>query len=200
MRDAVATHLMACTMGIAMLAACAAGAQSAAPAAPAAPGAPAAPAVATGVAAPTAPVCRAAEHRQFDFWLGDWTVSDANGRALGTNRIESLEDGCVMQEHWASARGGITGTSLTAFDVDLRRWHQTWMDSGGNVALLDGGSIDGRIVLFGDTFGSNGHLHHRNRISWIPLADGRVRQWWEQSTDDGKTWSTVFDGYYARKR
>jgi hypothetical protein len=200
MRDAVATHLMACTMGIAVLAACAAGAQSAAPAAPAAPGAPAAPAVATGVAAPTAPVCRAAEHRQFDFWLGDWTVSDANGRALGTNRIESLEDGCVMQEHWASARGGITGTSLTAFDVDLRRWHQTWMDSGGNVALLDGGSIDGRIVLFGDTFGSNGQLHHRNRISWIPLADGRVRQWWEQSTDDGKTWSTVFDGYYARKR
>lgn len=191
MRDDAALNRPGLVLGIAMLSIGAAHAESAAPAAPPAPPAPA-------VAA--AKACTAPEHRQFDFWLGDWVVSDADGRALGTNRVESLEGGCVMQEHWVAARGGFTGTSLTAFDVDRRRWHQTWMDSGGSVALLDGGAVDGRVVLSGDASGGDAGAHRRNRISWIPLADGRVRQWWEQSADDGRTWSTVFDGYYARKR
>ena len=37
------------------------------------------------------------------------------------------------------------------------------------------------------------------RITWTPLDDGRVRQHWEATTDGGKAWSTVFDGYYARR-
>jgi hypothetical protein len=34
---------------------------------------------------------------------------------------------------------------------------------------------------------------------WTLLPDGRVRQFFEQSNDDGKTWVTWFDGYYTRK-
>jgi len=34
---------------------------------------------------------------------------------------------------------------------------------------------------------------------WMPLQDGRVRQHWEATTDGGKTWTTVFDGYYSRR-
>jgi hypothetical protein len=37
------------------------------------------------------------------------------------------------------------------------------------------------------------------RITWTPLPDGRVRQHWESTTDGGRTWSTVFDGYYTRR-
>ena len=36
----------------------------------------------------------------------------------------------------------------------------------------------------------------RERITWTPNADGSVRQHWETSTDDGKTWKTSFDGLY----
>jgi hypothetical protein len=36
-----------------------------------------------------------------------------------------------------------------------------------------------------------------NRITWTPNPDGTVRQHWEQSTDAGATWATIFDGLYA---
>ncbi|CAN5170593.1 hypothetical protein BH11PSE14_BH11PSE14_24070 [soil metagenome] len=64
------------------------------------------------------PPCASAEHRQFDFWLGDWQVFDKTG---------------VVQ---------------------------------------------------------------RERITWTPNADGSVRQFWESSSDDGKRWTTAFDGLY----
>jgi hypothetical protein len=31
--------------------------------------------------------CAAAEHRQFDFWLGDWQVRTAGGKPAGANTI-----------------------------------------------------------------------------------------------------------------
>jgi len=39
-----------------------------------------------------------------------------------------------------------------------------------------------------------------SRITWTPNADGRVRQFWEASRDEGKTWMVVFDGTYVRMK
>jgi hypothetical protein len=33
---------------------------------------------------------------------------------------------------------------------------------------------------------------------WTPLPDGRVRQFFEQSNDDGTTWTPWFEGFYTR--
>jgi len=38
-----------------------------------------------------------------------------------------------------------------------------------------------------------------NRTIWTPLPEGDVRQHWERSTDNGATWTTVFDGRYVRR-
>jgi hypothetical protein len=46
--------------------------------------------------------CAAAEHRQFDFWLGDWEVRDATGKLVGHNGIEAAHNGCALIEHWWS--------------------------------------------------------------------------------------------------
>jgi hypothetical protein len=40
----------------------------------------------------------------------------------------------------------------------------------------------------------------RHRITWTPLPEGRVRQFWENSRDEGKTWSVAFDGTYVRRK
>jgi hypothetical protein len=40
----------------------------------------------------------------------------------------------------------------------------------------------------------------RERITWTPQPDGGVHQWWQRSDDEGRTWSTVFDGRYVRSR
>ena len=35
------------------------------------------------------------------------------------------------------------------------------------------------------------------RGEWTKLPDGRVRQHFTESSDDGKTWTEWFDGYYS---
>ena len=138
--------------------------------------------------------------RAFDFWLGTWDVFSPDGRQVGSNRIEALLDGRVLQEHWRG-NGGITGTSLNARDATTGRWHQTWVDSSGSVLLLDGEPRNGGMVLEGLTANeADARRSDRNRITWTPSADGgEVRQLWEVSADDGATWTIAFDGRYRRR-
>lgn len=144
------------------------------------------------------PPCASAEHRQFDFWIGEWEVRQPGGQAAGTNRITSIHRGCALREEW-SGRSGFTGSSLNGYDASTGRWRQTWIGSDGLVLLLEGGMTNGSMEMLGSTVGANG-VKTLNRIRWTPL-DGttRVRQLWETSVDGGKTWSVTFDGQYRRK-
>jgi hypothetical protein len=141
--------------------------------------------------------CEAAVRRQFDFWLGDWDVRDASGKLVGRNRITRVQGGCALEEQW-SGNGGVTGSSINAYDVDRSRWHQTWVDNTGGLLLLEGGLRDGRMVMSGHAALAAGDAPASQRISWQALPDGRVRQLWESSAD-GTTWTVVFDGYYTRR-
>ncbi len=144
--------------------------------------------------------CAAAEHRQFDFWVGEWEVRGPAGKVVGHNRIENAHGGCALIEHWTSVNG-VTGTSVNLYDRDRGKWHQTWVDSTGGLLQLDGGLVNGAMVLAGETFDSEAPSKvARQKITWTPQPDGRVRQLWESSTDGGKTWSTAFDGLYAKAR
>ena len=145
----------------------------------------------------SAKACAAPEHHQFDFWIGEWDVTLPNGKRAGTNRIESILGGCALRETWAGA-GGSNGTSYNAYDATRRRWHQTWVDNQGSLLLLEGTFADGRMILEGETLDTAGQSQ-RQRITWETKAPGRVRQLWETSTDGGATWTTAFDGLYAKR-
>jgi hypothetical protein len=138
------------------------------------------------------PTCNAAEHRQFDFWIGDWNVTVA-GKPAGTNRIELAQQGCVLIEHWTGA-GGNTGTSMNFYDRRTSQWHQVWIDSGGNVLRLSGGLVSGAMVME-----STAPAGPKHRITWSKQDAGAVRQFWESSQDNGKTWTAAFDGLYRKK-
>lgn len=146
------------------------------------------------------PACTAAEHRQFDFWLGEWDVTVPNGSAAGVNRITSINGGCALREEWTGA-SGFTGTSINAYDASSGRWHQTWIGSDGLLLLLNGAFRDGTMELAGVTVGRTGAKTHQ-RIRWTPLggSPARLRQLWETSTDGGKTWTMAFDGTYQKRR
>jgi hypothetical protein len=141
--------------------------------------------------------CSAAEHRQFDFWLGHWNVT-AGGKPAGTNHIESVMNGCGLLEHWASARGG-HGTSLNFYDRRTRTWSQAWIDEGGNALHLSGTFADGKMTLASAPRPTGAGVDVQ-RITWSKNADGTVRQVWESSADGGKTWTVAFDGTYAPRR
>jgi hypothetical protein len=135
--------------------------------------------------------------RDFDFWVGQWDVLGPQGRHVGTNSVTELLDGKAVAEHWHGA-GGVEGHSLNAYDASAGRWHQTWVDSSGGVLLLNGGLVDGAMVLEGVVTPGPGGPGQRQRITWSPEQDG-VRQHWETSDDDGTSWQTAFDGHYRRR-
>ena len=145
-----------------------------------------------GASAP--PPCSGAEHRQFDFWLGDWDV-EANGRIAGRNRITRLFGDCGVREEYVGARGGYVGSSFNLWDASRGVWHQTWVDNQGLLLLIEGRFEGGRMVLSGRLSDGAGGSS-LERITWTPSADGTLRQHWESSKDDGASWTTVFDGLY----
>ncbi|MEL7539080.1 MAG: hypothetical protein AAFZ58_17360 [Pseudomonadota bacterium] len=141
--------------------------------------------------------CSAKAFSGFDFWLGDWTVKTADGTVAGQNRIDKRDGGCVLIERWSSASGG-SGTSLNYFDVAADQWVQVWGGSGGSQIVIRGGLTDGSMVLTGTltTVGDGSSVPFRG--TWTPLEDGRVRQFFEQSLDDGDTWQPWFEGFYEK--
>ncbi len=142
--------------------------------------------------------CGAPQHRQFDFWIGEWDVRTPDGKLAGTNRITPILGGCGLQENWTGA-GGTTGTSLNTYDAARGLWHQTWIDSSGSVLLLEGSFRDGKMVLSGVTRPA-GSATTTDRITWEALRGGDVRQLWEQSSDGGTSWTVAFDGRYKPRR
>lgn len=141
--------------------------------------------------------CNDNAFRQFDFWIGEWEVYDASGKRAGRNAITSEEDGCVLIERWQSATGG-TGVSMNHYDPMAAQWKQHWVGLG-LILEMSGGLNDGSMRM-------EGPLQYvaANRVTllrgvWTPLPDGRVRQHFLESSDDGKTWNEWFDGYYSKK-
>lgn len=145
------------------------------------------------------PPCMDTHHRQFDFWVGEWDVTTPAGKPAGRSRIEARLGKCVVHEHWFGA-GGSVGESFNLYNTDTAQWEQFWVDNGGNRLYLKGGLVEGRMVLHGvqDKPNPQTGLVQRERITWTPNADGSVRQLWETSADDGKTWATSFDGLYRK--
>ncbi len=142
--------------------------------------------------------CNTDEYRQFDFWLGEWEVQAANAPAPHAhNSITAVQGGCVVLEQYQT-QSGYTGMSLNFFDAVLQRWHQTWMDNGGSSVYLEGGLQGNAMVMSDEHLDISKVSGAINRVTWTPLDDGRVRQHWQQTADQGATWTTVFDGYYSR--
>lgn len=140
--------------------------------------------------------CRAApEFRQFDFWIGEWIVKDPKGNTAGTSSIQLILGSCVIFENWTGA--GSIGKSFNIYDVNDKKWHQTWTDDRGTFTHYIGSFTDGKMVLVADQ-PANGKPGLA-RMTFSKLADGNVRQFGESSSDGGKTWTTSFDLVYSKR-
>lgn len=149
------------------------------------------------------PACTAAEYRQFDFWLGEWEVFGKAGKPVGRSRIEAVLGGCALAEHWSSGSGPANdGTSLNLYNAQTGHWEQFWVDAQGGRLSLSGGLAGAAMQLAGVQSKPDPAtgIAQRERITWTPNPDGSVRQLWESSKDEGKTWTVAFDGLYRRAR
>jgi hypothetical protein len=75
---------------------------------------------------------------------------------------------------------------------------QVWTDAGGGQINIRGGITDAGMLLTGQIhYASNGTTAPFRGL-WTLQPDGRVRQFFEQSNDNGKTWEPWFEGFYTR--
>ena len=152
---------------------------------------------AQGTAPPVPPNCSAAEHRQLDFWVGDWTVfNTADNVQYATSRIEPVMDGCGIKESYSAPTapgGAYYGTSYSGFDRKDGKWHQMYVDTNGNVTWYTGGREGDDMALLAP--GRGGSLQ---RMVYSPRKDGSVHQIGTVSTDGGKTWQPGYDYTYRR--
>ncbi len=138
-----------------------------------------------------------ARWRAMDFWIGDWNVFNAKGQQVGTNSIHPVDGGCVVQERWTDALGG-TGGSMNFFDAATGKVTQVWVDAQGTYLEMKGEAKDGSMIVAGNSVAPSG-TKTLTKMTLTPLPDGRVRQFFETSTDEGKTWTPSFEGFYVRK-
>ncbi len=66
-------------------------------------------------------------------------------------------------------------------------------------SILSNVSVKEKIMYFtAETIGpKGGKIMHI--FTFHDLPDKTVRQWWQQSTDGGKTWNSVWDSIYKKK-
>ncbi len=134
-------------------------------------------------------------YRDFDFWIGSWDVYGPGGRKAGTNTIVRASEGCMLYESWTNA-SGIDGHSLNYVDPATDQWVQVWMGADGSLISGRGGLEAGAMRLVGEHVLTSGE-RRAFRMTFTPEDDGSVRQFLEESTDGGKSWSTWFDGRYV---
>lgn len=138
-------------------------------------------------------------YRQFDFWLGDWEVFSAKGKA-GESHVSIILDSCIILEEWTGTNG-YSGKSFNTYNASTKQWQQTWVDNvGGSTAFLRGEASPGKIVFYADHVRDRQGHEFRRRLSFFDLGNGKVRQWGEKSMDGGKTWSTEYDLEYRKKK
>jgi hypothetical protein len=172
---------------------------------PVTPKSPTKPAAVTPVAA-----CASPEHRQFDFWIGDWDVavhartsltSEEWVVARGRQRIESILGGCAISENFTAEgpKQPWAGRSFSSWQPTLGKWRQSWVDDSGGFIALTGGMEDGEMRLYGEPRTVK-DVSFQMRMVFKDVTADSMRWEWQRSTDNWATSMATMTIDYARRR
>ncbi|MEP7039336.1 MAG: hypothetical protein ABI891_13465 [Acidobacteriota bacterium] len=145
----------------------------------------------------THPCVYSDEAKQFNFFVGEWDAYNPQGRHDGTSVIQSISNGCGVLENWRDTFGG-EGKSINFYDASTGIWYQYWMGQNGVPSRYSGIYRDGALRYEGEPTIVNGKKT-LNRLTFFKLDENTVRQLFESSDDEGKTWTTGYDLKYVRK-
>ena len=155
------------------------------------------------------PVCAAKEHRQFDFWLGDWKIRQKLLKADGTwfeadaqTSVRSALDGCALVEHWSGdvlffwegmkSPESMKGLSVRAYDPKSKSWTINWMDTralrfGEHVGVFSNGKGE-----FFRTVRNPDGKETTTRITFSNITKSSVHWDLAVASPDRESWQTVW--------
>lgn len=188
---------------------CLAGCAAARAPSPAAP-APARPVDAAPTPLPAAAIvaaCASPEHRQFDFWIGDWDLTvrarqSADGpwdEARATQHVEAILGGCAISETFTAAGPGQpwAGRSYSMWQPTTGQWRQTWVDDSGSYLAFTGGLDGGVMTLVGEAREQRGK-RVLMRMVFLDVTATSLRWEWQRQLDDGP-WEPQMIILYRRR-
>lgn len=140
----------------------------------------------------------------FDFWVGTWelTWEDPDGnKEFGTNKIEKILDGKVIQENFEAVEGrfeGYVGKSWSVYNSRTEEWKQTWVDSNGGYIDLTGEFSDEKRIFITERKNPEGKKIMQ-RMVFYNIKENSFTWDWELSTNDGESWTLQWRIEYQRK-
>jgi hypothetical protein len=158
---------------------------------------------------PKSTACANAEFRQFDFWIGDWDVTQEILQADGSwielparTEVAVSPDGCLLTEHWngrvqffwegMQRPEAMWGFSLRRYDPATSAWSIYWMDQRNpRFETPHVGRFDGDHGEFFREFTADGQLR-RTRIRFTQVSDTQVDWSLAFSADSGDTWRELW--------
>jgi hypothetical protein len=144
------------------------------------------------------PACAQPEHRQFDFWIGEWNLTWGKD-SRGTNSISFALDRCVVVENFDGAPSiPLKGMSVSTFNARSGKWQQTWVDNQGGYLDFVGEFKDGRMVLQRKAMLNGKEI--MQRMVFYNITKDQLDWNWERSQDEGKTWQPLWQIHYTRKK
>jgi hypothetical protein len=144
----------------------------------------------------TSPCAADPNYQRLAFWVGEWEVLDSTGARYATQRVHTAVDACAITVEW-TGRVGDKGLGLSAFDGRTGEWRQVYVSnqipspSGVQLRKSDP-TYSGPGVRFIPLLDPAGSTLARSRVTVMPSGDRHVLQLFEDSSDGGKTWHTLF--------
>ena len=134
------------------------------------------------------------KYRKFDFWVGEWDVY-SQGQKIAESSITNTNGDCGILENWRP-NGSNGGNSISYYDTADEKWKQNWV-SGGGVSHYEEPEnyTDGNMQLI-----AKGNGVWYKMVYTHDKEKDTVRQTMESSSDEGKTWTMIFNGLYKRKQ
>jgi hypothetical protein len=162
------------------------------------------------VVAPPSKACASAEHRQLDFWIGDWDVTvhakaapgpRAWGEAKGRQHVESILGGCAIAESFTADGPGPAwaGKSYSSWQAPLGKWRQTWVDDSGSYLAFTGGLEAGAVTLYGEPRDKDGATIQM-RMVFQDVRPDSLHWEWQRTVDGWKTVEPMMKIDYVRRR
>jgi len=150
--------------------------------------------------------CDTPQHRQFDYWVGDWQVFDAsnNNQLVAVDHIEKHSEGCIIQQNLTFItdlyrREGVgyrlAGIGVNRFDGE--RWLQLWADNQWGAIALRGAPDEHGSLVFTSIVPSRGR---DLKIIYEKHADGTVRNLEYVAPTGTQKWEKYGDLIYRRNR
>lgn len=152
--------------------------------------------LALAVSGHIAPACATVHHREFDYFIGNFRVFNKAGKQIATDEVSSEMDGCALLERWHGRSS--EGVGYSGYDDTRKEWVQTFFQNDGTVLVFRGNMTKAGLLISGIDYPRPG-VSEQNKVLFRRLPDG-FEEYWTVSTDNGKSWPVVFDGFFRRIR